>query len=102
MYGAGMALSDEEVDRIAAAMAPKLVHKVRSEHHDFWIDAETHYLAHEWMDRFRKAIEDEEVYDLKQLVSMYRMTRSLWVKAFLGAAIVGTLVLAAFGLGLSR
>ena len=38
-------LSDDDVERIAVSLAPKLVQCVRQGHHDFWIDPEEHYRA---------------------------------------------------------
>lgn len=97
-----MALSDDDIDRIVQAMTPKLVSKVREEHHEFWIDGEEHYLAHQWIKEYRDAMTPEEVYDLKMLIRMFRTTRSLWFKAFIGSAIVGTVVMAAVGMGFHK
>lgn len=91
-------LSQEDIERIAEAMAPKLVDKVKQTHHDFWIDPETHYQDHQKIHAFTQ----EELYDIKGLVSMWKATKSLWFKAFLGAAMVGTIVLAAIGMGFHK
>lgn len=88
-------LTKEEVDQIAEALAPKLIDAVKERHHEFWIDPESHYLDHMRI----RILEPDDRYDLKQLLALYRMTRSLWFKAFIGAAIVGTGVLTALGMG---
>jgi hypothetical protein len=91
-------LSDIDIERLADALAPKLVEDVRRTHHDFWIDAETHYMDHKrWQD-----FDSEEMYDLKNLVRMFRVTRGLWFRTFIGLAIVGTIAAMAFGMGFHK
>lgn len=88
-------LSDEEVERIAEAMAPKLVQEVRADHHNFWIDPETHYQDHiSW-----RALSPEDIHSLKDLINLFKATRGLAFKAFLGFAIIGAIIMAAIGIG---
>jgi len=87
-------LEQKDLDSLAAQLAPLLVAKVRESHHDFWIDAETHYLDHQ---RLQK-LTDSEMYTLKNLIKMFKMTEGLFFKAFIGAAIIGGIILAGIGL----
>ncbi len=91
-------LTPEDIDRLAEAIAPKLVDRVRKDHHDFWIDPEKHYKDH----MRRDAMSDEEVYEMKNLVKMFRTTKALAFKAFLGFAIVGTIAAIAVGFGVKH
>ena len=97
-----MALSEEDIKQIAEALAPQLVDRVRESKHAFWIDPEEHYLHHKNWDDFRRNLGDEEQYDLKNIVKMYRITKSLWFKAFLGFAAVGTVIAIAASMGFHR
>lgn len=94
-----MALSPEEVKQIAEELAPILVSEVRKDHHDFWVDPETHYNDHKAWAAFKKEIGGEGVYDLKNILNMYRTTKSLWFRAFLGCAALGTVILIAASMG---
>lgn len=88
-------LSDTDIDRIAAALAPKLIDGVKANHHDFWIDPETHYQDHlTW-----RQIRPDEVHSIKELVRLFVTTKGLFWKAFLGAAVLGAIVLTAIGQG---
>lgn len=91
-------LTDTDIDRIADAITQRLIQGVRNTHHDFWIDPEKHYQDHQKIQEF----DQYEINDIKQLVALLRVTRSLWMKAFLGFAVVGGLILAALGLGFER
>lgn len=86
-------LNDSDVDRIASALAPKLIEGVKAQQHDFWIDPETHYQDH----LLWRTLKAEEIADLKQLIQLFVVTRGLFWKAFLGFAIVGTVILAGVG-----
>lgn len=87
-------LSKEEIQELSDA----LVEGVKAKDKNFWISAEEHYLDHkDWSD-FKKVIGAEGVYDLKQLLETYRLARSLWIKAFIGLAIVGTIAAAGYGI----
>ena len=88
-------LSQENINKLAEAIAPRLVDSVRANHHDFWIDPEEHYNAH----RRWESMDEEELYEVKNLVKMFRATKGLAFKAFIGFAIIGAIVLAAIGLG---
>lgn len=91
-------LKDSDIDRIAAALAPRLIEGVRERHHDFWIDPETHYQDHlTW-----RTLKPEDVATLRDLIKLFVVTRGLFWKAFLGFAIVGTLVTVAVGMGFNR
>ena len=91
-------LTDEEVRRIAADLAPILVKEVRSEHHDFWIDPESHYQDHiSW-----RTLSPEDIHSLKDLIQFFKATRNLAFKAFLGFAIIGAIVMSAIGIGFKQ
>nr|BDD46290.1 hypothetical protein 10 [Gammaproteobacteria bacterium] len=85
-------ISERDADLIAA----KLINHIREQKHDFWIDPEKHYRDHERM----RGFDDEEIRTLHDLVTAYRNARGLFWKSFLGFAIVGAVVLAAFGVGM--
>jgi hypothetical protein len=88
-----MALTQQDIEQIAALLAPLVVTEVRKSHHDFWIDPERHYNDH----KIWGSVPPDDVYELKQLVQLFKVTKSLWFKAFIGAAIVGAAVLGGFG-----
>lgn len=91
-------LQDHDIERIAEALAPKLIEGVKERHHDFWIDPETHYQDHiAW-----RQLSPDDVRSLKDLVKLFLVTRGLFWKAFLGAAIVGAIAMSAVGLGFGR
>ena len=91
-------LSEEEIESIAEALAPKLVSNVRKEHHDFWIDPEEHYNDHKRI----HSMDDEELYEIKKLVQMFKTARGLAFKAFIGLAIIGSIAMAAVGFGVKH
>lgn len=87
-------LTDEEVQRIAADLAPRLVQEVRADHHAFWIDPETHYQDHiSW-----RALSPDDIHSLRDLIQLFKATRGLAFKAFLGFAVIGAIIMAAVGL----
>lgn len=65
---------------------------------NFWIDAEQHYVDHANLRSFKA----EDIHSLQDLAEAYRAARSLFWKAFLGAAIVGSLILSAIGVGFEK
>lgn len=91
-------LNESDIERIADALAPKLIDGVRERHHDFWIDPETHYNDH----RVWRALNSDDINSLKELVRLFVVTRGLFWKAFLGFAIVGALAMSAIGLGFGK
>lgn len=91
-------LQDSDIERIAEALAPKLIEGVKERHHGFWIDPETHYQDHiAW-----RQLSPDEIRSLKDLIKLFMVTRGLFWKAFLGAAIVGSLVLSGIGMGFNK
>ena len=64
-------LSDDDVERIAVSLAPKLVQCVRQGHHDFWIDPEKHYLDHVEVSRLSTALDADTLAGLKELGSLH-------------------------------
>jgi hypothetical protein len=75
------------------ALAEKLIEKVHERDRSFWIEPEEHYQDHaRW-----RGFKDDEIHSLRDLVDAFRSARSLFWKAFLGFAIVGAIVAAAFG-----
>lgn len=85
-------LSDDQVDRLAE----RLVNKVREGKHEFWIDPEQHYQDHAKIGH----LQSDEIHTLKDLIAAYRNARTLFWRAFLGLAILGSVVMAALGMGL--
>lgn len=84
-------LTDADTERLAEA----LIRKVHEHKHDFWIDPEKHYQDHAKI----QGLGDEDIRTLHDLIQAFRNARSLFWRAFLGFAIVGTLVAAAIGMG---
>ena len=91
-------MTEDDITRLADELAPKLVDNVRRDHHDFWIDPETHYNDHKRQQMF----EDDDIYELKSLVRLFKTTKTIGFKAFIGFAIIGTIILAAFGMGFHK
>lgn len=87
-------ISQDDVERIAEALAPRLVEQVKASRHDFWIDPEEHYKEHmAW-----RELNPEEIHTVKDMVALFRTTRGLFLKAFIGCAVIGAIFLAAIGL----
>ena len=86
-------LTDEDIAHIADALAPRVIDGVRARHHEFWIDPEVHYLDHKAL----SVVTQEELYDLKNLIQMWKKAKTVGAQTFLGFAIVGAIALAAFG-----
>jgi hypothetical protein len=87
-----MALDENEVKQLADS----LIDRIHSKGHDFWIDPETHYQDHSKL----RGLAADDIRTLHDLIDAFRNARSLFWKAFLGFAIVGSLILAAVGLNL--
>lgn len=91
-------LNESDIERIAAALAPRLIAGVRERQHDFWIDPEAHYQDHlHW-----RTLKPDDIATLRDLVKLFVVTRGLFWKAFLGFAVVGMLVLSAIGVGYNK
>lgn len=69
----------------AKTIAEAIVKEIRAKHHDFWIDPESHYQDH----MQRKEWKTVDYTDLRSVVLLYRTTRNLASKAFIGFAIIG-------------
>lgn len=91
-------LSDDDVERIAVSLAPKLVQCVRQERHDFWIDPEKHYQSHMNSDRLATAFDDKTIASLKEMGALHAGAKRNVVKlvfvlltviALLGAIVYG-------------
>jgi len=78
-----MPLNEQEVKAIAKAV----VDEVHQSKHAFWIEPEAHYKDHLAM---------------REVAKTLATTRSLFFKFFLGFAIVGSIVLAAIGMGAGK
>jgi len=82
----------------ATLLAEKLIEKVHEQKHNFWIEPEQHYNDHaRW-----RGFDEDQIRSLHDLIKAYRSARGLFWKAFLGFAIVGTLVLVAIGMGVKQ
>lgn len=71
-------MTPEEVDQVAAAVCQKL----DTHRQEWWVEPETHYNQHK---------------EIASLLSDYKEARSLFWKAFLGFAVVGSAAAAILG-----
>lgn len=78
-----MDLSDQEIKRLADALAPRLVEQVRASHNEFWIDPQKHYDAHSSLD---------------DLLSDYKSAKGIFMKIFLTGIALSAIVLAAWSI----
>jgi len=69
------------------AIAKAVVQQVHDSKHAFWVEPEQHYQDHLAM---------------REMAKTFTTTRSLFFKFFLGFAIVGSIVLAAIGMGAGK
>lgn len=84
-------MTPDEVDKIAEL----LIERIQARKHDFWIDPEQHYLDHKHNREMKLTVEDEM--DLRQMIGVYKTSRGMFFKAFVGFAIIGAVVLAGIG-----
>lgn len=85
-----MALSDQDVTRIADAM----VTHIKSTGHEFWVDPQKHYDDH----RRWGAISDEQVLEILQALDQFKTAKSLFTRMLIGLVAAGCAVLAVIGL----
>jgi len=78
-----MPLNEDEVRAIAKAV----VEEVQQSHHTFWIEPEQHYQDHLAM---------------REVSDTLKTTRSIFFKAFLGLVVLGSIILAAVGMGAGK
>lgn len=76
-------LTDNDVDRIATALAPKLAQHVRAGHHDFWIAPEKHYRDHIEVGRLSAALDADTLAGLKELGRLHASAKSNTFKIIL-------------------
>lgn len=93
-----MPLSQDDVERIADAIAPRLVQQVRQSQHQFWIDPEAHYQDHLKVRRLDDIFDEETAQSLKDLAGAYRAGRSRFFVMFVSLVIVGAIALAGYAL----
>lgn len=74
-----MALKEEDIDKIA----DKMVQRIQSTHHSFWIDPEQHYQDH---------------LSIREVIGSWRSAKSIFARAFIGLVVIGTIVMALVGL----
>ena len=91
-------MRDEELKTMAEKLAPILIECVRKNKHEFWIDPEDHYNAHRDNERIHNLFSEDDFSSIKSLIKLYTITTGLFVKSFIGLAVLGALVLAFFGL----
>ena len=77
-------LTDHDVERIADALAPRLIQQVHDRGHQFWIDPEQHYRDH---------------LNMREMHGAFSSARAALFYAFVGLVALGVIVLGAFGLG---
>lgn len=87
-------LTENDVNRIADALAPRLVKGVKALNHEFWIDNEKHYKAHLQFDRLDKIFDEEMVAALKGMANSYKKGRNIFTTIFLTMVAAGSLYLA--------
>lgn len=85
-------MTEEEIEKLVDSITDRLKGK-----NGFFIDPETHYRAHQNNDRVMEMFDEDALSDLKSLLRLYRISSGLFLKAFLGFAIIGTIVAAAIG-----
>ena len=83
-------LQELQIKQIAHA----LVKEIRAEKHEFWVDNEAHYQDH--MQRMAWGQEDYD--DLRNVIRLFKTTKGLFWKFFIGFAIIGLSALVALGL----
>ncbi len=76
-------LSDSDIRKIAKALAPMLVSEVHKDHQNFYIDSETHYRDHMYWRQWQGNLNNAQ--------------KIFWT-AFIGLVVIGSFVLAAFGI----
>lgn len=72
-------LSDED----AQVIADKMVERIQSTHHNFWIDPETHYQDH---------------ISMREVVGSWKSAKDIFARAFIGLVVLGSIVIAAFAM----
>jgi len=82
-------MQQEEIKQVAKS----IVDEIRADHHDFWIDPESHYQDH----MQRKEWKTVDYDDLRSVIKLYTTTRNLVGKAFIGFAIIGLIASIAWG-----
>ena len=86
-----MSLDNSDIERLAAAMVPKMVDQIRSSHHDFWIDPEKHYKSHQNSDRLAGIFDEDMVAALKGMATSYKKGRNIFTTVFLTLVVAGSL-----------
>ncbi len=84
-------LTDQDVNRIADALAPRLVKGVKALHHEFWIDPEKHYKSHQNSDRLASIFDEDMVAALKGMAASYKKGRNIFNTIFLTLVAIGSL-----------
>lgn len=87
-------LSEQDIQRIATALAPRLVSSVKALHHEFWIDPEKHYRSHQQSDRLAGIFDEDMVAALKGMAASYKKGRNIFATIFLTLVAFGTLYMA--------
>ena len=87
-------LTDQDVNRIADALAPRLVKGVKELHHEFWIDPEKHYRSHQNSDRLAGIFDEDMVAALKGMATSYKKGRNIFTTVFLTLVVTGSLYVA--------
>lgn len=93
-----MALSQDDVDRIADAIAPRLVQQVRQSQHQFWIEPETHYQDHLKVRRLNEIFDEETAQSMKDLARAYRAGRTRFFVIFVSLVFMGALAIAGYAI----
>ena len=93
-------LNQDDLDRLARALAPQIVASIREAKHDFWIAPEQHYKSHVVIDQLADCLDAETLQSLHDLLRAYRKGRSLFFVTFVGLMAAGALGLVAAALGL--
>lgn len=70
-------LNDAQID----AIAERLIEKVKSHHHEFWIDPEEHYRDH---------------MRIRSMWNAFSAAQSIFWRAFLGLSVLGAIILSGY------
>ena len=87
-------LSKEQIQLLAEQLAPILIEKVREKNHEFWIDPEQHYNAHQVISQ----LDIPTILALKGMVKDYSAAKGIFWKMFLASLSLAALLMAGWGM----
>ena len=84
-------MTPAEVAQLADVLAPLIIQRVQEQHHEFWIDPESHYNDHK---NKLGHLDAETILALKGIASDYKSARGTFWNIFLGLFVVGAIIVA--------